>query len=54
MAGKRRKNNFIDNKELYAAFVDYRAKVDVAKEQGLPKKEWPPIPNYIAILLIIT
>ena len=48
MAGKRRKNNFIDNKELYAAFVDYRAKVDAAKEAGLPKKEWPQIPNYIA------
>ena len=31
---KRRKNNFIDNKEMYAAFVDFRKKVDVAKEAG--------------------
>ena len=28
---KRRKNNFIDNKEMYAAFVDYRKKVDAGK-----------------------
>ena len=44
----RKKNNFIDNKELYAAFVEYRAAVDIAKEKGLPKKEWPQIPRYIA------
>lgn len=44
----RKKNNFIDNKELYAAFVEYRAAIDIAKEKGLPKKEWPPIPRYIA------
>ena len=41
---KRRKNNFIDNKEMYAAFVDYRKKVDAAKEAGEPK---PIIPRYI-------
>jgi len=44
---RQKKNNFIDNKEFYAAFVEYRSKIDEAKEQGLPKKEWPPIPRYI-------
>ncbi len=41
---RRRKNNFIDNKEMYAAFVEYRKKVDEAKENGDPK---PEIPRYI-------
>ena len=41
---KRRKNNFIDNKEMYAAFVEYRKKVDEAKEKGEPR---PIIPRYI-------
>ena len=44
MATKRRKNNFIDNKEMYAAFVDYRKKVDEAKANGEPR---PVIPRYI-------
>jgi len=44
---KRNKNNFIDNKQFYAAFVEYRSKIDEAKEQGLTRKEWPPIPRYI-------
>ncbi len=44
---KRRKNNFIDNKEFYSAMVNYRIKVDRAKEQGLDRKDWPPIPRYI-------
>lgn len=44
---RQKKNNFIDNKEMYAAFVEYRKAVDEAKEQELPKKEWPPIPKYI-------
>ena len=44
MTTKRRKNNFIDNKEMYAAFVDYRKKVDAAKLAGEPK---PIIPRYI-------
>ena len=42
--GKRRKNNFIDNKEMYAAFVDFRRKADAAKEAGQPR---PEIPRYI-------
>ena len=41
---RKRKNNFIDNKEMYAAFVAYRAKVDEAKKNGEPK---PQIPHYI-------
>lgn len=41
---KRKKNNFIDNKEFYAAMVEYRKKVDIAKENGDPK---PIIPRYI-------
>ena len=41
---KRRKNNFIDNKEFYAAMKAYIAKVNEAKENGDPK---PRIPHYI-------
>ena len=41
---RRKKNNFIDNKEMYAAFVEYRKKVDEAKANGEPK---PLIPRYI-------
>ena len=45
MAGKRRKNNFIDNKEMYAAFVEYRRVCEESKERG---DERPPqIPRYI-------
>ena len=38
MATKRRKNNFIDNKEFYAAFVEYINTVNVAKEKGLEER----------------
>ena len=41
---KRRKNNFIDNKEFYAAMVEYRKQVTEAKENGDPK---PQISRYI-------
>lgn len=41
---KKKKNNFIDNKEFYAALIDYREKCLKAKEEGKPK---PRIPNYI-------
>lgn len=46
---KRQRNNFIDNKEFYTAIVEYRKKVDAAKEKGLTKKDegWPRIPRYI-------
>ena len=41
---RQKKNNFIDNKEMYAAFVDYRKKVDVAQENGETR---PVVPRYI-------
>lgn len=43
-AVRKRKNNFIDNKEFYAAMKAYIAEIEAAKEQGLPK---PRIPRYI-------
>ena len=41
---KRRKNNFIDNKEFYAALVTYRKQCHTAAEAG---EETPIIPRYI-------
>ena len=41
---KRRKNNFIDNKEFYAAIKDFRAKYTAAKEAG---EELPDMPRYL-------
>ena len=41
---KRRKNNFIDNKEFFAAIVAFRKEYDAAKENGT---ELPIIPRYI-------
>ena len=41
---KRRKNNFIDNKEFYAALVTYRKQCHNAAEAG---EETPIIPRYI-------
>ena len=41
---RKRKNNFIDNKEFYAALVAYREKCEAAKETGDDK---PRIPRYI-------
>ncbi len=41
---KRGKNNFIDNKEFYAAFVDFHAKCIEAQEKGEPR---PIVPRYI-------
>jgi hypothetical protein len=41
---KRRKNNFIDNKEFYAAMVAFKKKCDQAKDAGEPR---PVIPRYI-------
>ena len=43
-AVRKRKNNFIDNKEFYAAMKAYITEIETAKEQGLPK---PRIPRYI-------
>ena len=41
---KRRKNNFIDNKEFYAALVTYRKQCQQAEESG---EQAPIIPRYI-------
>ena len=41
---KRRKNNFIDNKEFYAAIKAFRAKYTAAKEAG---EELPDMPRYL-------
>ena len=41
---RKRKNNFIDNKEFYAAMKSYIAEIELAKERGEPK---PRIPRYI-------
>ena len=41
---KRRKNNFIDNKEFYAALVSYRDSCRAAEDAG---DERPIIPRYI-------
>ena len=41
---KRRKNNFIDNKEFYAALVTYRKQCQQAEESG---EKAPIIPRYI-------
>ena len=41
---KRRKNNFIDNKEFYSAIVNYRAKYKAAKDAG---EDLPVMPRYL-------
>ena len=41
---KRKRNNFIDNKEFYAAFVEFRKACDEATEKGEPR---PIVPRYI-------
>jgi hypothetical protein len=41
---RKRKNNFIDNKEFYAAMKEYISEIELAKERGEPK---PRIPRYI-------
>lgn len=37
-------NHYIDNKQFLSALIEYRAKVDLARESN---KELPPISNYI-------
>ena len=41
---RRKSNHFINNKDFYAAIIDYRAKADRLKKEG---KEVPPMPRYI-------
>ena len=41
---QKKKNHYVNNKELYAAMVEYKKAVNEAKETG---KQNPRIPNYI-------
>jgi hypothetical protein len=41
---KKKSEHYVNNKDFYTALVEYRKKVDSAKEQGLPK---PKVSNYI-------
>ena len=41
---KRKSEHYVNNKELLAALIDYRADVAVAKSKDLPK---PRISNYL-------
>jgi hypothetical protein len=44
MTRRKRSEHYVNNKEFLAALVEYRIKVDRARENGDPK---PLIPNYI-------
>ena len=41
---KKKSEHYVNNKELLAALIDYRAEVAVAKAKDLPK---PRISNYL-------
>ena len=41
---RRKRNNFLDNKQFCEALIDYKQKVNLAKERGEDK---PVIPRYI-------
>ena len=47
---KKRTAHYVDNKQLYAAMVEYRDKVKAAKESEKPK---PPIPDYVGKCLLL-
>lgn len=42
--GKKKSEHYVNNKDFYQALVEYKKKVDDAKEKGLPK---PRITNYL-------
>lgn len=42
--GKKKSEHYVNNKDFYQALVEYKKKVDDAKERGLPK---PRISNYL-------
>lgn len=42
--GKKRSEHYVNNKDFHAALVEYKIKVNAAKEKGLPK---PRISNYL-------
>jgi len=41
---KKKSEHYVNNKDFYAALVDYKQKVDIAKERGLSK---PRVSNYL-------
>ncbi len=42
--GRKRSEHYVNNKDFHAALVEYKIKVNAAKEKGLPK---PRISNYL-------
>ena len=42
--GKKRSEHYVNNKDFHAALVEYKIKVNAAKEKGLPK---PRISNFL-------
>lgn len=53
---KKAKNNYVDNKKLYAEMVIHTKNVNEARKTNLPRGEWPKVSNYIGecIYLIAT
>ena len=41
---KKRKNEYVNNKDFLAALIEYRAAIKVAADAGKPR---PRVPNYI-------
>ena len=54
---KKPKNDYIDNKQLYAAMVEYKDRVKEYKRQkalyGIPNVDKPKISNYIGSCLVL-
>ena len=46
----KKSNHYVNNKQLYAAMVEYKEKVKLANEAGTLK---PPVPNYIGECLLL-
>lgn len=42
--GRKRSEHYVNNKDFHAALVEYKIKVNAAKEKGLPK---PRVSNYL-------
>lgn len=47
---RRKSNDYIDNKKMYAAFVEHRKNLDEAREKGLPS---PQISNYLGECFVL-
>jgi DNA-directed RNA polymerase specialized sigma24 family protein len=45
------KNHYIDNKVLYTEMIKYISKLSSAKEEGLPKSQYPRVPEYIGVAI---